>query len=227
MKLVLFDIDGTLLDSGGAGSRALNAAFLQMFSIDNAFQGIRMGGKTDTEIIREAIERHGINMDGQMPRFTGIYLGHLKSGMDGKNPKRRLKPGVKEALNALYIMEGVALGLLTGNIEEGARIKLNPFGLNCYFPAGAFGSDKADRNALLPIALERFRARHPHAGLSVRDCIVVGDTPRDVECAKLHEARSVAVATGGFSAAQLLATRADFVLNDLSDTAYFLKGLGL
>ncbi len=226
MKLVLFDIDGTLMDSGGAGSRALNAAFLQMFSIDNAFQGIRMGGKTDTEIIREAVERLGIAMDGKMPRFTGFYLDNLRAGI-GQNSRKRLKPGVREALNTLQIIEGAALGLLTGNIEEGARIKLGAFGLNEYFPAGAFGSDNPDRNVLLPIALERFRELLPHAGLSSGDCIVVGDTPRDVECAKLHGARSVAVATGGYTAAELLATRADAVLNDLSDTPAFLRSLNL
>ncbi len=226
MKLVLFDIDGTLLESGGAGSRAMNEAFLQMFSIDKAFQGINMAGKTDTEIIMEALDRHGVALDGQMPRFTRLYLEHLRAGVD-KNPRKRLKPGVREALNALQVLNGVTTGLLTGNIEEGARIKLAPFGLNGYFPAGAFGSDHADRNALLPIALERFRLLHPHAGLSSGDCVVVGDTPRDVECAKLHSARAVAVATGGYSVAELLATRADAVLNDLSDTASFLRSLNL
>ncbi len=225
MKLVLFDIDGTLLDSGGAGSRALTAAFLDMFSINNAFQGIRMGGKTDTEIIMEAMDRHGIAMDGQMPRLTGLYLEHLRAGID--NARKRLKPGVREALNALQIMEGVALGLLTGNVEAGARIKLAPFGINGYFPAGAFGSDDPDRNVLLPIALDRFRVRHPDAGLSSGYCIVVGDTPRDVECAKRHGARAVAVATGSYTVADLLATGADAVLNDLSDTASFIRSLDL
>lgn len=223
---MLFDIDGTLLDSGGAGSGALNAAFLRMFSIGNAFQGISMAGKTDTEIIREALDRHGIALDGQMPRLTSLYLEHLREGMD-KNPRKRLKPGVREALNALSIMGNVALGLLTGNIEEGAKIKLASFGLNGYFPAGAFGSDNADRNVLLPIALARFRLRHPEADLAAGSCIVVGDTPRDVECAKLHGARSVAVATGRYTAAELLATRADAVLSDMSDTASFLRSLNL
>ncbi|MDA8091642.1 MAG: HAD family hydrolase [Nitrospiraceae bacterium] len=223
MKLVLFDIDGTLLDSGGAGSRALDAAFLQMFSIDNAFRGISMCGKTDTEIINEALDKHGIVMDGQLPAFIRIYLEHLRAGID--NPGKKLKPGVKDALNALEIMKDMALGLLTGNIEEGARTKLKPFGLNEYFPSGAFGSDNADRNVLLPIALERFRTRHPQAAITFEDCTVIGDTPRDVECAKLHGAHAIAVATGRYTAAELLATRADLVLNDLSDTAGFLKGL--
>lgn len=228
MKLVLFDIDGTLLDSGGAGGSALNAAFLELFAIETAaekpFAGIRMGGKTDPEIVMEALRKHGIEADGKMPLFMDFYIRHLKTHIN--NPKKRLKPGIKAALNALSLMEGAALGLLTGNIEEGARIKLEPFGLNGYFPFGAFGSDSADRNSLLPIALERFNKKQTAAKLDPEDCFVVGDTPRDVECAKLHGARAIAVATGGYTVAQLLQTEADHVLEDLGNTRLFLKCLG-
>ncbi len=246
MKLVLFDIDGTLLDSGGAGSRALNAAFRELFSIDKPpsgtglleaglvgtglpFEGIRMAGKTDTEIVMEGFRKHGIEADGKMPLFMDAYIRHLKLQVD--NPGRRLKPGVKMALNALGVMEGVALGLLTGNIEDGARIKLEAFGLNGYFQFGAFGSDSADRNRLLPIALGRFNQKRngrldKNERLAAADCTVVGDTPRDVQCAKLHGAHAIAVATGGYTSAELLKTEADHILEDLADTGLFLKCLG-
>ncbi|MDA8388257.1 MAG: HAD family hydrolase [Nitrospiraceae bacterium] len=247
MKLVLFDIDGTLLDSGGAGVKAMNAAFCELFSgaapsssgmpfAGQPFKGIKMAGKTDAEIVAEALSKHGIEADGRVPVFMDAYIRHL--GVYIENSERRLKPGVREALNALSLMRGAALGLLTGNIEKGARIKLEPFGLNGYFPVGAFGSDSADRNSLLPIALERFNrslktdqngriARLDQNGKhGPEDCVVVGDTPRDVECAKLHGARAIAVATGRYTAAELLRTEADHVMEDLSDTPLFLRYLG-
>ena len=245
MKLVLFDIDGTLLDSGGAGMAAMNSAFCEMFPDAAAslagrpFDGIRMAGRTDTEIITDAFSRHGIEADGMVPCFMDAYVRHLSAYIE--NPARRLKPGVREALNALSAMQGAGLGLLTGNIEKGARIKLEAFGLNGYFEVGAFGSDSADRNSLLPIALERFnraggidrlerfkRSAPPGktGRMALEDCIVVGDTPKDVECAKLHGARAIAVATGHYTPAELLRTDADHVMEDLSDTPFFLRCIG-
>jgi phosphoglycolate phosphatase len=221
MKLLLFDIDGTLLDSGGAGSRSLDLAFLDMFSIESAFKDIQMAGKTDMQIIREALSSHGLYSDnGIVPRMLESYCIHLANEI--QNHQKSLKPGVTELLDVLNAMEGVSLGLLTGNIEAGARIKLGAFGLNDYFPAGAFGSDHEDRNMLLPLAVDRFR-KLTWKDIQFGDCVIIGDTPRDVECARPYGAATVAVATGPYGLDQLASTGAGLVLPDLTGQKPFLE----
>ncbi|MFO0754814.1 MAG: HAD family hydrolase [Thermodesulfovibrionales bacterium] len=226
MKVVLFDIDGTLLDSGGAGTRALNYAFRELFSLDHAFEGIGMAGKTDLQIIRECLEKHGFPLgNGLIPRMMDAYIAHLRAEME--NDRRHLKPGIREALAALNGRGGrCRLGLLTGNIEQGARIKLEPFSLNGYFPAGAFGSDDEDRNRLLPVARRRFEELCGRE-IPFGDCVVVGDTPRDVHCAKPYGAFSVGVATGPYPPEALREAGADIVFRDLSVTETFLEAIGM
>lgn len=131
-------------------------------------------------------------------------------------------PGIREALGGLSAQKGFTLGLLTGNIEEGARIKLDFFGLNSFFETGAFGDDDEDRNRLLPIAVDKLY-RHSSLKVDFRDCIVVGDTPRDVSCSKPYGAFSVAVATGPYSTGTLSDAGADVVFEDLSDTEAFMS----
>ncbi len=212
-KLVLFDIDGTLLHTGGAGTRAMSMAFQGLFGIEQAFGRIPMAGKTDILIMKEGLEAHGFNnTDGNLSNMIDAYLKHLQIEID--NPWKQLKPGIQEILNVLK-ETGIALGLLTGNLEKGARIKLEPFGLNKYFPEGAFGSDHEDRDMLLPIALEKFSKKG--LNFSSADCVVIGDTPSDVQCAKIHSARCIAVATGPYSMEELLATDADIVFDSLAD----------
>ena len=224
MYLMLFDIDGTLIDSGGAGSRSLNLSFKELFSIMNAFYGISMAGKTDTEIIKEAMLRHGIAMDGNLNVVIYTYLKHLRREIN--NERRHLKPGIYELLEKLSTTKDVHLGLLTGNIEPGARIKLDPFNLNKYFPTGAFGSDDEDRNKLLPIALKRFEERCRRK-IRVNECLIVGDTPRDVQCAKTYEARSLGVATGPYSIDELRAAGADYAVKDLSSCEFLFRLLNI
>jgi phosphoglycolate phosphatase-like HAD superfamily hydrolase len=215
MKLLLFDIDGTLLDSGGAGTRALALAFEERFSITDAFAGITMAGKTDLQILREGLVKHGFTDDERtLGALCRGYREHLRIQIE--NPRRHLKPMIEESLSLFAAMDEVSLGLLTGNIEAGARIKLDAFGLNRYFPFGAFGDDDEDRNRLLPVAVKRFRTLHRRE-IGYRDCVVIGDTPRDVECAKIHGACAVAVATGPYSYASLSASGADHVLRDMSE----------
>jgi phosphoglycolate phosphatase len=213
-KLILFDIDGTLITAGGAGSRSLDRAFHALFGIEAAFKDITMAGKTDIQIIKEGLGKHGFSStDGNVVRMEEMYLHFLREEIN--NPLKGLKPGIKEILVHLNEMK-MPLGLLTGNLEGGARIKLGPFGLNEYFPDGAFGSDHEDRDELLPIAIEKFS----RIGLSFtpRECIVIGDTPRDVRCAKIHGAYCFAVATGPYSKADLLKTDADIVFDSLAET---------
>jgi len=213
-KLVLFDIDGTLIDSGGAGRIALTRAFRYVFSIRDAFAGMKMAGKTDIQIIKEGLAAHDLQSDyGVLSTIVSEYMDKLEIAV--YNKRKHLHLGVVELLNHLKTKDGFWLGLLTGNIEEGARIKLDVFDLNGYFPTGAFGSDDEDRNALLPIAVRKFREM-TNIALNHKDCIVIGDTPRDVMCARPFGATSVAVSTGPYSYEALMETTADYVLRDLS-----------
>ena len=224
MYLILFDIDGTLIDSGEAGRRSLNLAFKELFSIVNAFHGIRMAGKTDTEIIKEGMFNHGMSVDGNLNVIIQTYLKHLRKEID--NERRHTKPGIHELLEKLSIAKDIHLGILTGNIEPGARIKLDPFDLNKYFPAGAFGSDDEDRNKLLPIALRRFEERCKRK-IGVDECIIIGDTPRDVQCARIYGAMCIGVATGPYSINELIEAGADYVMKDMSRYQNLLQFLNV
>jgi phosphoglycolate phosphatase len=220
-KFVLFDIDGTLIDPGGAGARSLNKAFYEMFSIRDAFAQITLAGKTDIQIMKEALSVHGLfSGDGMLLPIMSAYLKNLKTEINNK--RRHIKPGVVELLNALKTIDGYWLGLLTGNIEQGARIKLGAFNLNDYFSVGAFGDDNEDRNKLLPIAVEKFR-KMKNVDILYSDCIVIGDTPMDVQCSKPFGATSIAVATGPYSYETLLKAEADYVLRDLSYSMNLIK----
>ncbi|MBM4141435.1 MAG: hydrolase [Nitrospira sp.] len=214
MYLILFDIDGTLIDSGEAGTRSLNLAFQELFSIKNAFYGISMAGKTDTQIMKEGLGKHGVSTVGNLEVLISTYLKYLQSEIH--NDRKHIKPGIYELLERLSFIKDTHIGLLTGNLEPGARIKLEPFNLNKYFPAGAFGSDDEDRNRLLPIAVKRFeelcRTRIDYAS-----CIVIGDTPRDVYCAKPYGALCIGVATGSYSFNELRHAGADYIFENLSD----------
>ena len=212
--LILFDIDGTLIDPGAAGRRSITRAFEELFSIKDAFGDIRMAGKTDIQIAKEGLATHGLpSNDGVISSIKSEYIRILKTEI--KNKRKRLMPGVMALLDALNKRNGCRLGLLTGNIEQGARIKLGAFNLNAYFPVGAFGDDDEDRNQLLPIALKKFQ-QLTGITLQYSDCVVVGDTPSDVGCSKPFGAISVAVATGPYSYEALLETGADYVLKDLT-----------
>lgn len=222
MRLVLFDIDGTLIDSGGAGVRSLDLALKDLFSIENGFHGISMAGKTDTQIIKEGIMKHGISANGTIDAVIKAYLHYLQREIN--NDRKHVKPGIYEVLEELKPLQDLGLGLLTGNIEEGARIKLEPFRLNEYFPSGAFGSDDEDRNNLLPIAVKRFEELFQQK-IEADNCIIVGDTPRDVECAHIYGAICIAVATGPYSYDELIEAGADYVVDDLSDQKSLLHFL--
>jgi phosphoglycolate phosphatase len=223
-KLVLFDIDGTLVLTGGAGLRAMNRASEEIVGHSEALDGIPVAGRTDWIILQDMLARIGRELDEELfGRLRDRYLQHLRDEI--LKPGRGVKavmPGVRQLLEELTPSDGVFLGLLTGNFEAGARIKLEHFDLWRHFRCGAFGDDAADRNALVPIAVERARAK----GLSVPGQIfVVGDTPHDVACALAVGAVPIGVATGGSPVDELRESGAEIVFENLADTRAVLKVL--
>lgn len=221
MKLLLFDIDGTLLSAGGAGTRSLNRAFESVLGIKEAYRNFEMAGKTDIQIIKEGLRLHQIEPSKNLiDVILEHYLRFLE--IEINNNSKHLKPGVWEFINLNLKSFGYPMGLLTGNIERGARIKLEPFGLNPLFPFGAFGSDHEDRNQLLPFALRRF-SEISKLDLDFSNVIVIGDTPRDVACAKPYGAKVIAVATGPYSVDALMMTEADVVVETLGEVEKILS----
>jgi len=220
-KFILFDIDQTLIESGGGGLSAMTKAFEEITGISNGFNGISYAGKTDPQIMREALTAHGLSANGNiLNQLVEVYLRYFPQEMATRGG--RIKPGVTELVERIHHRRDRHLGLLTGNVEKGARIKLGHFSLNKFFSLGAFGSDSEDRNLLLPIAVERFRQRTGMPA-TYRDCIVIGDTPRDVECARVHGTPCIGVATGSSSLSDLKAAEADLVVEDLTDTEAILE----
>ena len=223
-KVLLFDIDGTLVLTGRAGVRAMNRACQEVIGHGNALDGVAVAGRTDWIILHDALRAIGHEMDEDLfARLRDTYVTLLREEilLPGQGVKAVL-PGVAGLLDALRARPDVFLALLTGNFEEGARIKLEHFDLWRYFKCGAFGDDAADRNALVPFALDRARACGLDA-IAPEDVFVVGDTPHDVACARAVGAVPVGVATGSFSVADLRGSGADIVFPDLGDTAAFMR----
>ena len=223
--VILFDIDGTLVLTGGAGQRAMARAFEDLFSVPNAFHDIPMPGRTDSWILSDAVSAHGVpSAAADLDRFRDVYLAHLRQEIEQPGPRKGVMPGVRPLLDVLAGRDDVYLALLTGNYEDAARVKLEYFDLWRYFPCGAFGDGAPDRNGLLPKAMATIRAcGGPEVAPS--RVTVVGDTPLDVACAAASGARSLAVATGGFDVDALRAAGADVVMQDLSDTRAVLRAL--
>ena len=223
-KLVLFDIDGTLVLTGGAGLRAMNAALEEVLGRADGLNGIPVAGRTDWAILADAVGRVDRDLDEVLlATLRDRYVANL--AVEIEQPGRGVKavmPGINELLRELQSRDDTFLGLLTGNFEEGARIKLEHFDLWRYFPCGAFGGDSADRNALVPFALARARACGLPA-IAASDVLVVGDTPHDVACAHAAGAIPVAVATGSYSVDELRESGAEIVFKDLRDTSSFVK----
>ncbi|CAN5570436.1 HAD family hydrolase [soil metagenome] len=223
-KLVLFDIDATLVLTGGAGLRAMNRSCADLVGHARALDGIPVAGRTDRVILSDVVRRIGRELDqGLLATLREGYVAHLEEEIQhaGHGAKGVL-PGVVPLLEGLAERDDVLLGLVTGNFEAGARIKLRYFDLWRYFRCGAFADDAADRNELVPFAVARARG----CGLqevAPRDVLVIGDTPHDIACAKVVGATAVGVATGGFTVDELRNSGADVVFDDLSDTDAFLR----
>jgi phosphoglycolate phosphatase-like HAD superfamily hydrolase len=226
-RLVLFDLDSTLMRSGGAGMRAMRRAFDERFGIADAGPDIVPDGKTDPIIFREMLAAHAVGRgreELEIAALAASYEAFLREEMP-TSIGAHLMPGVVELLEELEAMDGVALGLLTGNLEVTARLKLERFGLNRFFAFGAFASDHGQRDRLPPVAVARAE-RHIGAPIGLgAHVVIVGDTPLDVACALEHGATAAGVATGRFTVEELLAAGAQLAFEDLSDTAAVLAGL--
>jgi phosphoglycolate phosphatase len=226
--LVLFDIDGTLLLTSGAGRRAIVAAIGEELGDPRPMRRIRFDGKTDPQIIAELLEAAG-HRDPLTPRRVEAicrrYVARLAAELQLPTTQTTVMPGVHRLLDRLEQEQGVMLGLLTGNIAQGAALKLRSAGINPdRFRVGAYGSDASHRPDLPPIAAHRaaeYFGRVP----SGPEVVIVGDTPADIACGACINARAIAVATGGYSPADLQACRPHAVFHDLSDTERVLTSI--
>lgn len=208
MRLVLFDIDGTLIADGGAAREAYAHALEAVYGLRAELRRYDFSGRTDPQITHMVLGDAGLSteeIDAAMPRLWEHYLAALARFAPGRV---RELPGVRALLEMLAADERVVLGLLTGNIEPGARIKLGGAALNEFFPFGAFGSDSARREELPPIAVERASRLTGHH-FRGRDVVIVGDSIYDVRCGVPHSATTIAIASGKTAAATLLAENPD------------------
>ena len=222
-KVVLFDIDGTLVLTGGAGMRAMNRACEDIAGATDALHDVPVAGRTDWIILHDAMRKLGRELEAELlDTIRSQYVEYLQEEIQHRGQGiKSVLPGVRELLDRLDSRDDVFLGLVTGNFVEGARIKLEYFDLWRYFRCGAYGEDAKDRNALVPVALERARACGLN-GTSGHHVLVVGDTPHDVACARAAGAVPVGVATGSYTVEQIRASGADIVFPDLSDPEAFL-----
>ena len=216
-RLVLFDIDGTILTDRGASRSAFADALERVFGYAGDLARYDFSGRTDPQIAHMVLgdaghEKHDI--DAALPRLWEIYLDGL--ARNATSERVHVMAGIRELLAELETHEEVVLALLTGNIEPGARLKLGGAGLNEYFPFGAFGSDSADRTDLPPIAMQR--ASH-HLGRDFRgaDVVIIGDSIYDVRCGVPYEATTIAVASGKTPAETLRAESPTYFFEDATD----------
>ena len=230
--LVLFDVDGTLLDTGGAGRIGLEASFRSIFEVDDIeapAARVRFGGKTDPVIIADIARCAGIPAGQVEARYADLqaaYLDALRRELAVPNPRRRVLPGVAPLLETLAGRPDVFLGLVTGNIEEGARVKLDAFGLNHYFIDGGFSSDHPERGEIARIAHQKL-SRRAGFRFPAERVMVIGDTELDVSCARDNGFRAIAVASGSSSEDELRAARPDAVFPDLTDASAVLSAMEL
>ena len=221
-SLVLWDIDGTLVDMDRAGERALLRLIRDAYQRDFGEKlPVQLAGRTDTSIMRDLLEHLKVEASPEAVRhFQETYLELLQHTLPAG--AARIQPGVKELLDAIHAHREIHQALLTGNLREGARLKLSHLDLWKYFEFGAFADDSSNRNELGPFALRRAKEV---LGLDFPPdrVYVVGDTPHDITCGLAIGAKTIAVATGNFSVAQLQACGPTHVFADLSDTAALLK----
>jgi phosphoglycolate phosphatase len=223
LKLLLFDIDGTLVRTAGAGRKSMERSFKKIYGIENGFENIYMMGRTDPSIFQEALDNHGVQWDeGQAEAFKKEYFDILRVEIEVPRPGKRLCPGISRILSEAEQRPDLVLGLLTGNWKTSAYIKLEHFGMDTFFPFGAFGDDSALREELVPFALKRFQEYSPSI-LQNEDVYIIGDTPADIHCARPYGARTIAVATGFHSTEELAPENPDYLFENLGNVREILE----
>lgn len=221
-KLILWDIDGTIIVSHGAGFRAMARALTERFGKTVDMGTIDWAGRTDSWIAGEVLRVTGLpDTPGNIHDFLEAYLAILPQELSAGRPGQVL-PGILELLETLRNRPEIVQGLLTGNLERGAEVKLTHYKVWHYFEFGAYADDSPRRNDLGPHALRRAKERHA-IDFSPQRTFIIGDTPHDIECGKVIGARTIAVATGKYSVAELASHQPTAVFKDFADTAAFLR----
>jgi phosphoglycolate phosphatase-like HAD superfamily hydrolase len=206
-RLVLFDIDGTLITDSGAARHSYGLALRETYGFEGDLSRYDFSGRTDPQITAMVLHDAGFTDEQIAARVPQLWEAYLRELAIHATPERvRVLPGIRELLDRLAAIAPITLGLLTGNIERGARLKLAPAGLNDYFPFGAFGSDSAKREELPPIAVERASTIDGHR-FRGREVVIIGDSIYDVRCGVPHEATTIAVASGKTPAEKLRAEK--------------------
>lgn len=225
MRLVLFDIDGTLLTDRGAARDAFRIALESVYGFDGDLSHYDFSGRTDPQIARWVLRDHGLSdeaIDARLPQLWDLYLDGLRR--NATRERVRALPGIRELVSALHEHERVVLGLLTGNIEPGARLKLGGADLNAYFPFGAFGSDSADRTELPPVAVAR-ASEHCGHRFEGADVVIIGDSIYDVRCGVPYGATTIAVASGKTAAETLRAESPTHFFESAQDLGAMLRAI--
>jgi len=226
MKLVCFDIDGTLIHTSGAGRRAIHRALIEELGTAGPIDEFRFDGRTDGEIVIGLAEAAGITADDTVvARVMARYVTHLEGELAAPTHTTRVYPGVRDVLDALVPRDDVVVGLLTGNVVDGAHLKLRSAGIDpARFRVGAFGTDSHVRAELPAVAQQRVGALlgRPIAG---RDVVIIGDTPADVQCGRGIGARGIGVGTAAYTVDELMTAGAHAAFEDLSDTDAVIEAI--
>lgn len=222
-KVCLFDIDGTLLSSGGAGQIAMERALVRTFAIELAEYNIQTAGRTDRGIVSDLFAHHEIAIDEEIwAKFQAVYFEELPGALC--NGTARVLPGVERLLQTLCGSDHLLLGVMTGNFERGAQIKLAHFGLDRFFTFGFYGDDHHHRDDMARMAWQLTRERVWEEA-KASDVWVIGDTPADIQCARAIGAKVMAVATGMYSAERLRACEPDVLVESLERTEFVIDVL--
>lgn len=224
MHILLFDIDGTLIRSGGAGKAAMETGLKKAFNLQKIDDTIPYSGRTDVAIAHDLLRVHGLEVhEENIAKLHNAYQDELPESL--KNHDGEILPGIREFLPRLHACPNVVLGLLTGNIRRGAENKLRFYGLWDYFPFGGFADGIPDRDEVARKALKEAE-RHAARPADLNKVWVIGDTPFDVKCARAIGAKAIAVHTGGYNREALAATNADHLFNDFTEAHLLMAEWG-